>query len=119
MDMKRRETLWPGKTSGRANRPAELLHPLLEAMLALKTPNELRCFLDDLCTPAELEAMADRWRVVPLLLKNAPYREIHDLTGVSVTTIGRIARCLAFGAGGYRLAAERLIDTSPKRKRAR
>jgi uncharacterized protein YerC len=37
-----------------------------------------------------------------------PYREIHDRTGVSVTTIGRVARCLDLGAGGYRLAAERL-----------
>ncbi len=37
-----------------------------------------------------------------------PYREIHDRTGVSVTTIGRVARCLDLGAGGYRLVAERL-----------
>ena len=69
----------------------------------------MKAFLDDLCTPAELEAIADRWRVVPLLLEETPYREIHDRTGVSVTTIGRIARCLSFGAGGYRLAALRVL----------
>jgi TrpR-related protein YerC/YecD len=83
--------------------------PLLDALLALRTPAEMRAFLDDLCTPAEIEAIADRWRVVPLLLKETPYREIHDLTGVSVTTIGRIARALAFGAGGYRVAADRVL----------
>lgn len=94
------------------------LAPLLEALLSLKTPAEMRAFLDDLCTPAELEAIADRWRVVPLLLKGTPYREIHDRTSVSVTTIGRIARCLAFGAGGYRIAAERVV-VSPERKAAR
>ena len=33
-----------------------------------------------------------------------PYREIHRLTGVSVTTIGRVARYLAAGNGGYALA---------------
>ncbi|MEQ4575448.1 MAG: YerC/YecD family TrpR-related protein [Gammaproteobacteria bacterium] len=58
----------------------------------------------DLCTPAELEAMADRWRVVPLLVQGVPYREIHDLTGVSVTTIGRVARTLEHGTGGYAAA---------------
>jgi len=52
--------------------------------------------------------MADRWRVVPLLRKGVPYREIYDLTGVSVTTIGRVARSLEHGAGGYVVAIERL-----------
>jgi len=79
----------------------------------------MKAFLDDLCTPAELEAIADRWRVVPLLLEETPYREIHDRTGVSVTTIGRIARCLSFGAGGYRLAAERILKPERERKRSR
>lgn len=68
----------------------------------------MQAFLRDLCTPAELEAMADRWRVVPLLRKGVPYREIYDLTGVSVTTIGRVARSLEHGAGGYAVALERL-----------
>jgi TrpR-related protein YerC/YecD len=81
---------------------------LLQALAGLRQPAEVAAFLQDLCTPAELEAMADRWRVVPLLLAEIPYREIHDRTGVSVTTIGRVARCLAGGAGGYRRAANNL-----------
>lgn len=85
----------------------------------MKTPLEMKALLDDLCTPAELEAIADRWRVVPLLLEETPYREIHDRTGVSVTTIGRIARCLSFGAGGYRLAAGRVLGPPRKRKSSR
>ena len=80
---------------------------LCEALLQLKNREEARSFLIDLCTPAELEAMADRWRVIPLLLDAVPYREIHERTGVSVTTVGRVARCLERGAGGYRLAAQR------------
>jgi TrpR-related protein YerC/YecD len=74
----------------------------------MRAEDELASFLVDLCTPAELEALADRWAVVPHLLKGESYREIHDLTGVSVTTIGRIARSLSMGAGGYALAAKRL-----------
>jgi len=84
------------------------LRALSRALAALERPQDVQAFLRDLCTPAELEAMADRWRVVPLLRKGVPYREIHDLTGVSVTTIGRVARSLEHGAGGYAVAIERL-----------
>jgi TrpR-related protein YerC/YecD len=80
---------------------------LFAAMLMLKNVDECRAFFRDLCTPAELQAMADRWAVVEWLQKGVPYREIHRLTGVSVTTIGRVARCLADGNGGYALAAAR------------
>ena len=70
---------------------------LFAAVLTLKTVDECRAFFRDLCTPAELQAIADRWAVVDWLQKGVPYREIHRLTGVSVTTIGRVARCLADG----------------------
>ena len=82
---------------------------LYRAMLSLKSVEELRAFLRDLCTPAELEALSDRWRVIPWLRRGMAYREIHERTGVSVTTIGRVARFLAQGNGGYRLAAERTL----------
>jgi len=81
---------------------------LAQALASLKGAGEIRAFLEDLCTPAELESMGDRWRVVPQLLLDVPYREIHERTLVSVTTIGRVARCLERGAGGYRAAARRL-----------
>ena len=81
---------------------------LITALMTMKTPEECRAFLKDLCTPAELQAMADRWAVVEALQQDLPYREIHRLTGVSLTTIGRVARYMADGAGGYALAVERL-----------
>lgn len=81
---------------------------LCRAILALRSETECRQFLEDLCTPAELEALIDRWSVVPMLRDGVPYRRIHDLTGVSVTTIGRVARFLASGNGGYRTVLARL-----------
>ena len=84
------------------------LDALARALAALSKSEDVRAFLEDLCTPAELEAMADRWKVVPLLLEGVPYREIHDRTLVSVTTIGRVARTLERGTGGYGTAARRL-----------
>jgi TrpR-related protein YerC/YecD len=78
------------------------------ALAALQKPEECRAFLRDLCTPAEIQAMADRWSVVEHLQRELPYREIHRLTGVSVTTIGRVARFLQSGNGGYEVAAKRM-----------
>jgi len=89
------------------------LDALIEALCVLREPEAMRRFLLDLCTPAECEALADRWAVVPELAEGRAYRDIHDRTGISVTTIGRVARCLAFGAGGYRIAAERLGHRLP------
>ena len=81
---------------------------LCSAILALRGVEECRSFFRDLCTPAEMQAMADRWAVVELLGRGLKYREIHRHTGVSVTTIGRVARCLTAGNGGYKAVAERL-----------
>jgi TrpR-related protein YerC/YecD len=81
---------------------------LTQAISLLKNAKEALAFFSDLCTPAELEAMADRWEVVPLLREGLPYRAIHEKTGVSVTTITRVARCLKMGEGGYSLMADRV-----------
>jgi TrpR-related protein YerC/YecD len=81
---------------------------LFTAILALRSVEECRSFLRDLCTPTELQAMADRWAVVELLERGLPYRDIHKQTGVSVTTVGRVARYLSSGNGGYRAVTERL-----------
>jgi TrpR-related protein YerC/YecD len=86
---------------------AEAETALFRALISLESVDECRNFLKDLCTPAELQALVDRWHVVELLREDLPYRQIHDLTGVSVTTIGRVARFLHEGFGGYAVALER------------
>ena len=85
---------------------------LARALASLTRPEDVRAFLLDLCTPAELESMADRWKVVPLLVEGVPYREIHERTRVSVTTVGRVARTLEHGAGGYHAALRRKRRTA-------
>jgi TrpR-related protein YerC/YecD len=98
--MKRREITPETSTN-------EGLEALSKALSAMSSAVDIRAFMQDLCTPAELEALVDRWQVVPYLLEEMPYREIHEHTGVSVTTIGRVSRTLHQGAGGYRKAAAR------------
>ncbi len=80
---------------------------LYKAFLTLEKPAEVRQFLLDLCTPSEVEAMVDRWWTASLLRQGHSYREISEITGVSVTTIGRVARYMNMGEGGYRLALRR------------
>ena len=80
---------------------------LYNAFLTLEEPGEVRQFLLDLCTPSELEAIVDRWWTASLLREDRSYREISEITGVSVTTIGHVARFMSMGEGGYRLASRR------------
>ena len=81
---------------------------LYNAVLQLQDIGECRAFFRDLCTPAELQAMKDRWAVTELLADGLTYRQIRDKTGVSVTTVGRVARCLAEEPGGYSAALKRM-----------
>lgn len=102
------------------NTPVPPEESLCRALLSLDTPAEMQAFLRDLCTPAELEALVDRWRVVPYLLAGYAYREIHDRTSVSVTTIGRVARFLQQGNGGYlAVVAHEALPPLPKPARRR
>ena len=81
---------------------------LSQAINNLESADDVKRFIEDLCTPAEIEAMVDRWRVAQMLDKGLSYRQVRDLTEVSVTTIGRVARFMEFGEGGYRLALDGL-----------
>jgi TrpR-related protein YerC/YecD len=82
---------------------------LFRAILTLRTLDDGRAFFHDLCTPAELQALKDRWAVVEMLAEGRlTYRQIHDQTGVSITTIGRVARYLTGGEGGYAKALQRI-----------
>jgi TrpR-related protein YerC/YecD len=81
--------------------------------LALLTPGnapEMERLLQDLCTPAEIRTLAERWHVARLLDgSRLSYREIHDATGVSTTTVVRVARFLREERnGGYRRAIDAL-----------
>jgi len=92
---------------GRHEWQTKELRELCDALLALESRAELERFLRDLCTLAELEAMAHRWQVARLLEKRLPYLEIAERTGASTTTVTRVAHWLRHGEGGYRLALDR------------
>lgn len=102
------------KTGTRAGRPRPAdYRNLFQAVATLKSAAEAGDFLRDLCTPAELEAMADRWRAVQMLKQGRTYREISEATGMSVTTVGRVARFMSDGFGGY----DRVFQRTSRRNR--
>lgn len=92
------------------NKLEDHLASLCVALNTTQTQAELRNFLVDLCTPAELRSMAERWHVAKLLDQGTQsYREINTNTGVSTTTISRVARFLTNEPHqGYRTILDRL-----------
>jgi TrpR-related protein YerC/YecD len=88
--------------------PEILTSDLCSALLTPGNESEMEQLLLDLCTPAEIRTLAERWHVARLLDGNSlSYREIHDATGVSTTTVVRVARFLREERnGGYRRAID-------------
>ena len=83
---------------------------LIEALLSLGNADEARRFLHDVCTPKEIADLSDRWWVARLVDEGKhSYRDIHEITSVSVTTIGRVARFLQQeNFHGYRMVIDRM-----------
>jgi TrpR-related protein YerC/YecD len=87
-----------------------LTDDLCAALLTARDVGQMRRLLTDLCTPAEIRTLAERWHVARLLDGTGlSYRDIHDATGVSTTTIVRVARFLRQEPHkGYRRAIDAL-----------
>lgn len=83
---------------------------LCETIAHLENAQHVASFLRDLCTPQELAALTDRWHICRLLEQgDLSYREIQQVTGASLVTIGRVARCLKYEkVHGYKNALDTL-----------
>ena len=81
---------------------------LIGAFLALETADEAQRFLRDLLTENEIDEFAKRLRTAQLLADNVPYSAIEAETGLSSTTVARVAAWLRKGTGGYSLILKRL-----------
>ena len=84
------------------------LKRLAKALLSLHTEDEMISFLRDVATLEELNELSNRWDVVLQLKNGKNYRDVAINTGMSTTTITRIAHWLNHGEGGYRVALKRL-----------
>ncbi len=83
------------------------LKKLASVLVSVKDESDMLNFLRDLCTAEELVELADRWEVAKLIAQGIPYRDIAEKTGVSTTTITRVAHWIKHGEGGYKKVLER------------
>ncbi len=81
---------------------------LFDAVLTLENREDCYRFFEDLCTINEIHAIAQRMEVAKYLAEKKTYSEIEKITNASTATISRINKCLVYGAGGYKLALDRL-----------
>lgn len=100
-----------------AESPQALTESLCRALLSPRDAAEMAKLLADLCTPAEIRSLAERWHVARLLdTTDLSYRDIHEATGVSTTTIVRVARFLRQEPHlGYRRALDAVREVSDAR----
>ena len=85
---------------------------LIAGILALKNADEAKRFLRDLMTEKEIKEFANRLEAATLLSQNVQYNTISEDTGLSSTTIARIAKWLGGSLGGYRLILNRIIPSN-------
>lgn len=81
---------------------------LFGAILMLRSKSEVKKFLRDLLTEQEISEFSRRWRAVRMLDSGRPYTEIVKTTGLSSTTVARIAKWMKSGMGGYRMMLGRV-----------
>lgn len=81
---------------------------LIQAFLTLKTDAVAGRFLRDLMTKKEIEEFAKRLKAAEMLTDKVPYSVIINETGLSSTTVARVARWLNGKEGGYRSVISKL-----------
>jgi TrpR family trp operon transcriptional repressor len=67
---------------------------LLEVILELDNLDDLNCFFEDIFTPAELEDISLRWKLLKDLHKGLTQRKIADKYGISLCKITRGSKIL-------------------------
>lgn len=86
----------------------ELTDRLFKAILQLQNIDECYNFFEDICTIAEIKALAQRLEVARMLREHQTYTEICEKTGASTATISRVNRSLNYGADGYNMVLDKL-----------
>ncbi len=86
----------------------ESVDRLFKSILSLQTIEDCYAYFEDLCTIKEIQDMSQRLDTAILLSKGISYQKIAEQVEVSSATIGRVSKCLNYGAGGYQKVIEQL-----------
>jgi TrpR-related protein YerC/YecD len=88
---------------------------LVTALQHVRSYEDMRRFLADLCTEAEIELLAKRFQAADMLSEAIPYKLIARETGLSSATIAKVASKMSRGEGGLILALLRIAPLPPHR----
>ena len=83
---------------------------LFRSFLELGSVEECYAYFEDLCTVKEVRDMGQRLQVARLMRSGSSYVAAQQATGASSATIGRVKRCLDYGAGGYEMILGRMKE---------
>lgn len=72
---------------------------LYEFFASLKSKEEFELLFNDLCTPNEIEAMAQRLQSAKLLMQGETYEKIIEKTEISSATLSRVNKCVKYSNG--------------------
>ncbi len=86
---------------------------LIQAILALGSADEARRFLRDLMTQGEIEEFARRLKAAEMLSQKVPYTVIEKETGLSSTTVARVAKWLNGKERGYKAIINKFHHHNP------
>lgn len=88
---------------------------LLSVLASMDNEDAIFSLLEDLFTIREIRETSQRLVVARLLNEGKSYSAIEKQTGASATTIARVSKCLAYGAGGYEKAIAILDEKGSKK----
>ena len=83
---------------------------LFRSILMLRDIEECYQYFEDLCTIKEVRDLGQRLEVARRLDNGFSYQQAGEATGASSATIGRVKKCLDYGAGGYRIILNRMSE---------
>lgn len=83
----------------------------MEAFLAIGNKDEAKRFLRDLMTEGEIQEFAKRLKAAKMLTDKTPYLIIEKETGLSSTTVARVAKWLNGQGGGYKKILNKIHHT--------
>ena len=81
---------------------------LINAISSLKTKDEVKNFLRDLLTVAEIKEFSNRYQAAKMVYQGNSYLDIAKKLGISTTTVTRVSHWLHHGMNGYLTILKRL-----------
>lgn len=83
------------------NIPEKHLRQLWKLFASIENEKEAKMLMEDLLTPQEIEATAERWQIIQQLRNGIPQRKIAENLKISIAKITRGSHALQNGSGGF------------------